>query len=126
MKKERKIFLQSQGNQSLSLSPDLDYNLQQNCHYTAMYFRIFELVGLALAAASLCAGQDLSYVESINSLATGRLVTSDTSSGTVWLNVAGFRPDKLPYIQEDVGINSFDSFHQLTTIAGLAKNSRQL
>ena len=41
----------------------------------------------------------------------------------MWLNVTGFAPDKLPYIQHDVGIWSLDNPVPLEVIAGLTKTA---
>ncbi|KAJ5186302.1 hypothetical protein N7449_011066 [Penicillium cf. viridicatum] len=76
----------------------------------------------ALATTAQC--QQLSYEDSVTALAYGNVAT-DTSSaeGTVWLNVTGFAVDKLPHIQEDLGIHTLDNLETLNAIAGLAQDA---
>ena len=75
------------------------------------------------AMAAMMAGtwaQHLEYADSLHALSYGNVAMQGNSSGTVWLNVTGFAPDKLPYIQHDLGIISLDNLEPLQILAGLA------
>ncbi|KAK2606226.1 hypothetical protein QQS21_003397 [Conoideocrella luteorostrata] len=73
-----------------------------------------------LALGSLVIADKLDYAESIHALSYGNVETQGNAAGTVWLNISGFAPDKLPHIQHDVGIYSLDNMESLKSIAGLA------
>ncbi|KAG6038228.1 hypothetical protein E4U41_004421 [Claviceps citrina] len=68
--------------------------------------------------AAAVQGKTLDYAGSIHALSFGNVDTKGTSSGEVWFNVTGFKPDKLPHIQQDVGIYTMDNLDSLKTIAG--------
>lgn len=72
--------------------------------------------------------QELSYEDSIHALSYGNVALQGKSSGEIWLNVTGFQPDSLPYIQKDIGLLTLDNLEPLAAIAGLAQeaaNKRQ-
>lgn len=76
------------------------------------------------AMAAMMAGawaQELDYASSLEALSYGNIAMQGNSSGTVWLNVTGFAIDKLPYIQHDLGIESWDNMEPLQILAGLTK-----
>lgn len=78
----------------------------------------------ACAMATMMAGawaHQLEYEDSLHALAYGNVALQGNSSGTVWFNVTGYAPDKLPYIQHDLGIHSLDNKEPLQILAGLAK-----
>ncbi|KAJ5490257.1 hypothetical protein LT330_007546 [Penicillium expansum] len=74
-----------------------------------------------LATTAQC--QQLSYEDSVTALAYGNVATENSSEGTVWLNVTGFAADKLPHIQNDLGIHTLDNLETLTTLAGLTQEA---
>lgn len=82
---------------------------------------IFALAIAALATTAQC--QQLSYEDSITALAYGNVATENSSEGTVWLNVTGFAVDKLPHIQNDLGIHTLDNLETLNAITGLAQDA---
>lgn len=67
--------------------------------------------------------QELSYADSLKALSYGNVALQGNSSGTVWLNVTGFAVDKLPHIQENLGVYSLDNLEPLRILAGLAKTA---
>ncbi|KAF2113505.1 hypothetical protein BDV96DRAFT_113146 [Lophiotrema nucula] len=73
---------------------------------------------MATLIASSTANQS-DYIEKLSTLSEGT-VTQGNSSGIVWLNVTGFAPEKLPYIQQDLGIFTYDNLEGLKTTASLA------
>lgn len=76
--------------------------------------------------AAMLAGawaQQLGYADSLHALSYGNVAMQGNSSGTVWFNVTGFAADKLPYIQNDLGIMSLDNLEPLQILAGLAKTA---
>ena len=76
--------------------------------------------------AAMMAGawaQQLDYADSLQALSYGNVAMQGNSSGTVWLNVTGFAADKLPYIQNDLGIMSLDNLEPLQILAGLAETA---
>ncbi|KAI9707757.1 MAG: hypothetical protein M1836_000719 [Candelina mexicana] len=78
------------------------------------------------AMAAMMAGawaQQLDYADSLQALSYGNVDMQGNSSGTVWLNVTGFAADKLPYIQNDLGIMSLDNMEPLQILAGLAETA---
>lgn len=78
------------------------------------------------AMAAMMAGswaEQLNYADSLQALSYGNVAMQGNSSGTVWLNVTGFAADKLPYIQNDLGIMSLDNLEPLQILAGLAKTA---
>jgi hypothetical protein len=85
------------------------------------------LLGLALLMfVALGRANELSYEDSITALASGNVVAQPSfqpsaEPGEVWLNVSGFAPEKLPNIQRDVGMASFDNAVPLEIVAGLTK-----
>jgi hypothetical protein len=87
------------------------------------------ILGIVAMLVARGSAQELSYEDSINALAYGNVALQGNSNeqgsspGEVWLNVTGFAPDKLPYIQRDVGIWSLDNPVPLEVIAGLAKTA---
>lgn len=66
------------------------------------------------------AAEQSSYIQQLSALSEGALVTQADSAGVIWLNVTNFAPEKLPYIQRDVGIYTYDNLHGLKTTANLA------
>ncbi|MCJ1425833.1 hypothetical protein MMC29_003733 [Sticta canariensis] len=77
---------------------------------------------MAAMMAGACA-QQLGYADSLHALSYGNVAMQGNSSGTVWLNVTGFAADKLPYIQNDLGIISLDNLEPLQILAGLAETA---
>lgn len=78
------------------------------------------------AMAAMMAGawaQQLAYTDSLHALSYGNVAMQGNSSGAVWLNVTGFAADKLPYIQNDLGIMSLDNLEPLQILAGLAETA---
>lgn len=67
--------------------------------------------------------QQFDYADSLQALSYGNVAMQGNSSGTVWLNVTGFAADKLPYIQNDLGIMSLDNREPLQILAGLAETA---
>lgn len=80
---------------------------------------IFACAIAGLVTSAQC--QQLSYEDSITALAYGNVAIDSSSEGEVWLNVTGFAADKLPHIQNDLGIHTLDNLETLTTIAGLTQ-----
>jgi len=74
---------------------------------------ITTLVGMSWAGQS-------KYMQQLSTLSQGALDTQGNSSGIVWLNVTNFAPEKLPYIQQDLGIYTYDNLDGLKTTARLA------
>lgn len=78
------------------------------------------------AMAAMMAGawaQQLEYADSLHALSYGNIAMQGNSSGAVWLNVTGYAADKLPHIQNDLGIMSLDNLEPLQILAGLAKTA---
>jgi hypothetical protein len=75
---------------------------------------------IILAMSSLALSATLNYADSIHALSFGNVKTEGESGGIVWLNVTGFATDKLPHIQQDLGVQTVDNIKALKTIAGLA------
>jgi len=69
---------------------------------------------------SLAEQQASSYIQQLSLLSEGVMETQGNSSGVVWLNVTDFAPDKLPHIQDDLGIYTYDNLHGLRTTADMA------
>ncbi|MCJ1262350.1 hypothetical protein MMC22_002220 [Lobaria immixta] len=82
-------------------------------------------LGISAMAAMMAGGwaQQLNYADSLQALSYGNVALQGNSSGTVWLNVTGFAADKLPYIQNDLGIMSLDNLEPLGILAGLAETA---
>ncbi|KGO75235.1 hypothetical protein PITC_010880 [Penicillium italicum] len=74
-----------------------------------------------LATTAQC--QQLSYEDSVTALTYGNVAADNSSEGTVWLNVTGFAVDKLPHIQNDLGIHTLDNLETLTALAGLTQDA---
>ncbi|KAG5961992.1 hypothetical protein E4U58_004024 [Claviceps cyperi] len=72
-------------------------------------------------------GNTLDYTDSIRALSFGKveLKSFSASSGEIWFNVTGFAPDKLPHVQEDVGIYTIDNLELLRIVAGLGQAAAQ-
>ncbi|KAI9741575.1 MAG: hypothetical protein M1818_004381 [Claussenomyces sp. TS43310] len=81
------------------------------------------VLGMAAMTVAQTWAQELDYADSINALAYGNVKLQGNSSSEVWLNVTGFAPDKLPYIQDDVGLFTLDNAEPLIVVAGLAKTA---
>ncbi|KAF5536663.1 hypothetical protein FMEXI_10263 [Fusarium mexicanum] len=75
---------------------------------------------ITLAMSSLALAANLNYADSIHALSFGNVKTEGESGGVVWLNVTGFATDKLPHIQQDLGVQTLDNLQALKAIAGLA------
>ncbi|KAF7555894.1 hypothetical protein G7Z17_g1821 [Cylindrodendrum hubeiense] len=75
---------------------------------------------ITLAMGSLSLAANLDYADSIHALSYGNVQTQGESGGIVWFNVTGFAPDKLPHIQQSLGVQTMDNIDALKTIAGLA------
>ncbi|KZZ93926.1 hypothetical protein AAP_02019 [Ascosphaera apis ARSEF 7405] len=82
---------------------------------------IFALATALLATGVQC--QQPSYKEHITALASGDVVAATASEGVVWLNITGFAPDKLPHIQDDMGVHTMDNLEPLKNIASLAQTA---
>lgn len=77
-------------------------------------------LGLALfVVGGLATSNNLDYAGSIHALTYGNVELQGSSAGAVWFNVTGFAPEKLPHIQQDVGVYTMDNLESLKTIAGL-------
>lgn len=85
-----------------------------------MLFNNYMLAFTSLLLASSAQCQRLGYEDSITALAYGNVAANESTPGEVWLNVTGFAPDKLPHIQDNLGIYTFDNLNPLKTVAGLA------
>ncbi|RKK82197.1 hypothetical protein BFJ71_g15343 [Fusarium oxysporum] len=75
---------------------------------------------ITLAMSRLALAVNLNYADSIHALSFGNVKTEGEAGGVVWLNVTGFATDKLPHIQQDLGVHTLDNVQPLKTIAGLA------
>lgn len=78
--------------------------------------------GAITSLMSLSLAEDLStgYIQQLSKIFGGVLDAQGNSSGIVWLNATNFAPDKLPYIQQDLGIYTFDNLDGLRMTASLA------
>lgn len=75
----------------------------------------------ALASLIVMSYADQSnYIQQLSTLSQGALDTTRNSSGIVWLNVSNFASEKLPYIQQDLGLYTYDNLDGLKTTASLA------
>lgn len=81
------------------------------------------ILALTVLLATGVQCHQLSYEDSVKSLAYGNVAINGSSSGEIWLNVTGFAVDKLPYIQHDMGIHTLDNLEPLNVIAGLTKTA---
>ncbi|KAG6207248.1 hypothetical protein E4U35_001141 [Claviceps purpurea] len=72
-------------------------------------------------------GNTLDYTDSIRALSFGNveMKSSGASSGEIWFNVTGFAADKLPHVQQDVGIYTMDNLEPLRMVAGLGQAAAQ-
>ncbi|KAI5293964.1 hypothetical protein KEM56_005938, partial [Ascosphaera pollenicola] len=61
------------------------------------------------------------YTFALSELANGSMSQNASSTpGAMWLNVRGFSPDELPYIQNNLGVHSLDAYDELRMVAALA------
>ncbi|KAG5946571.1 hypothetical protein E4U59_003617 [Claviceps monticola] len=69
----------------------------------------------------------LGYTDSIIALTYGNIEMKSpgASSGEIWFNVTGFATDKLPHVQQDVGIYTLDNLEFLKMVAGLGQSAAQ-
>lgn len=94
--------------------------LPLNMRFTSSLFLALSAIGrLAVAMDTL------DYSGSIHALSYGNVETQGDATGTVWLNVSKFAADKLPNIQNDVGLYTLDNALALKSIAGLAAVAAQ-
>jgi len=77
----------------------------------------------ALTGASWADQSGLNYIQQLNTFSEGSMDTqgsTEANRGVAWLNVTGYAPDKLPYIQKDLGIYTRDNINGLKAAANLA------
>lgn len=84
---------------------------------------IFRFGAMTVMMAGGTWAQELNYADSLKALSYGNVDLQGKSSGTVWLNVTGFAVDKLPHIQDNLGIYTLDNLEPLRILAGLAKTA---
>lgn len=53
------------------------------------------------------------YIQQLSTLSQRALNTIGNSSDIVWLNVTKFAPETLPYIQQDLGLYTYDNLDGL-------------
>jgi hypothetical protein len=80
---------------------------------TLMLGAIATLMGMSSAEQS-------TYLQQLSTLSEGAVDTQTATQGIVWLNVTNFAPDKLPYIQQDLGLYTYDNLDGLKATASLA------
>ena len=78
------------------------------------------MLGAIATIMGMSWAEQSNYIQQLSTLSEGALDTQGNSSGIVWLNVTNFAPDKLPYIQQDLGIYTYDNLDGLKTTASLA------
>ncbi|KZZ90041.1 hypothetical protein AAP_03991 [Ascosphaera apis ARSEF 7405] len=61
------------------------------------------------------------YTFALRELANGTMPqNASTTPGAMWLNVRGYSPDELPYIQNNLGVHSLDAYDEMRMVAALA------
>lgn len=82
-------------------------------------------LGLVALSKPVMTTDSLDYSGSISALSYGNVHMQGNTPGIVWFNVSNFAIDKLPNIQNDLGVYTLDNIHALKTIAGLAAVAAQ-
>ncbi|KAI5295602.1 hypothetical protein KEM52_000874 [Ascosphaera acerosa] len=66
------------------------------------------------------------YTYALNQLVEGTMLQNASSTrGAMWLNVRGFEPSAVPFIQQNLGVHSLDAYDELRQVAGLAMMAAQ-
>lgn len=78
------------------------------------------MLGAIAALMGMSWAEQSTYLQQLSTLSEGAVDTQGATQGIVWLNVTNFAPDKLPYIQQDLGLYTYDNLDGLKATASLA------